>query len=74
MFVVPCQAIMQSAPLRLLMLEFQSPEEKFLQNVDIATEAIVQQQQAIEDKANIKDILRKHKVCNKNIVIRYQSY
>lgn len=53
---------MEQAPIRLTRLLFQGPETIFLQNVDIAEKTLEQQRQALAQKANIKDILRKHKV------------
>ena len=68
MLPLPChQELLGAAPLHLQRLLFQGPETTFLENVDIAEKTLEQQRQALEQKANVKDILRKHKVSDKKI-------
>ena len=43
-------------------LEFHEPEETFIQNVTVAEDTIKQQRLQIERKADMKELLRKHKV------------
>lgn len=52
--------ILQLAPIRLLMLEFEVPEGKFGQSVEIAEETLKQQQEQIRSNQNLKEALAKH--------------
>lgn len=54
--------MLQVAPIRLVKLQFQLPEETFLQNIELAEKTLAQQRQALAQKGNVKEILRKHKV------------
>ena len=53
---------MSEAPVHLVELEFRLPEETFLQNVEVAEKTLEHQREQLKNKANIKDILRKHQV------------
>ena len=59
---ISLQDMLHHAPIRLVKLEFQLPEETFLQNIELAEKTLNQQRQALAEKGNIKEILRKHKV------------
>ena len=50
--------------MRLMKLEFQGPEMEFLQKLNLAEQTLTEEETALQDKANVKEILRKHKVLN----------
>ena len=52
--------------MRLMKLEFQGPEMEFLQKLNLAEQTLTEEETALQDKANVKEILRKHKVRLKN--------
>ena len=56
------QGVLQSAPSRLLQLEFQVPEETFLQNVEVAERTITQEETQLDHKVPIPEVLALHKV------------
>lgn len=53
------------APLCLLKLEFLLPEEKFVSSVEEAEKTLQQEKQQLQRKQNVKETLKKHKVCLK---------
>lgn len=57
------QAIHVEAPLCLLKLEFLLPEEKFVSSVEEAEKTLQQEKQQLQRKQNVKETLKKHKVC-----------
>lgn len=59
------QAIHVEAPLCLLKLEFLLPEEKFVSSVEEAEKTLQQEKQQLQRKQNVKETLKKHKVCLK---------
>ena len=56
------QEIQFLAPMRLMKLEFQGPEMDFLKLLAKAEQTLSEADAALAEKANVKDILRKHKV------------
>lgn len=60
--IIFIQELSKGAPVRLVQLEFKAAEEKLVENLNEAEMTLAQQRQALENKANVKDILRKHKV------------
>ena len=64
---------MEEAPIRQFHLEFAVPEETFLQNVKLGEETVDDMQQKLDQGADVKDILKKYKVCH-NIFYRPSGY
>lgn len=54
------QDLQKHAPVRLLKLEFQLPEVEFLQLLSAAESQLSDEEQALDEKQNVKEILRKH--------------
>ena len=61
------------APVRLLKLEFQAPEMEFLQLLAKAEQTLSDEEKALEEKANVKEILRTHQVRRQPTSRRYSA-
>ena len=54
------QDLQRHAPVRLMKLEFQLPEVEYLQLLSTAETQLSDEEQALDEKQNVKEILRKH--------------
>ena len=61
--------VLVTAPVRKLRLEFQLPEDVFLNHVTVAEKTVEEIKQQVEAKMDFKQLLEYHKVCN-----QIQSY
>jgi nesprin-1 len=56
------QEVLSREPIRLLHLQFRVPEDSFMRNVDVAEKTLLQYQEKLESKENMKETVRKAKV------------
>ena len=51
--------------MRQFALEFRGPEQEFLHNLGVAQETLTQQHEQLLQKADVRDLLNKHKVTHR---------
>ena len=55
------QTLQKEAPVRLHQLEFMIPEDSFKEQFQVAEQAIQSEQQQLDNRGNVQEILKQHK-------------